>query len=225
MTVMRTKLADRVLPNYTNNEERFNSLSHLFGALLSLIGMIFCIIHSISISSTLSLVASIIYGASNILLFTMSGTYHGLKVSTTKKVFQIFDHCTIYLMIAGTYTPIILCGIFPINATAGMILMGVEWGLALLGIVLNSIDLKRYKAFSLALYLIMGWAVLPMFPIAVQAIGLQGFLWILAGGVVYSIGAILYGIGAKKSIMHSIFHVCVVLACVLQFIGIYFFVL
>ncbi len=225
MTTLRTKLEDRSLPYYTPAQDSFNSISHLFGAGLSLIGLAACIHLSISEGSMLSLAASIIYCLSNFLLYSMSGIYHGLKAGMTKKVFQVLDHCTIYLMIAGTYTPIILCGIMPVNPTAAWILMAVEWGMAVLNIILNAIDLKKFKVFAFISYLVMGWAIVPMYAQVMNILTVPGFMYILSGGVVYTVGAALYAAGSKYSWMHCVFHVCVLIGSILHFFGIFLYVL
>ena len=221
----RTKLSDRSLPYYTPAEETFNAVSHIIGGALSAGGMLACISVSLMHHSGYELAASLIYGISNILLYTMSSIYHGLPQGTAKKVFQVLDHCTIYIMIAGTYTIIAMCGIARISASAAITLLIVEWTLAALAITLNAIDLRSYRTFAMIANLVMGWAVLPMYKIVMAALTPAGFWYILGGGIIYTIGAVLYAIGSRKSYMHCVFHVFVLAGSILHFIGIFLYVL
>ena len=145
----RVKLADRVLPTYSKGEEILNMVSHIVGASLGIIALVLCVIFSAIHNNVYGIIASSIYGVSLILLYTMSSIYHGLKpTGTAKKVFQIIDHCSIFILIAGTYTPFALCTLRQYNSTIGWALLGIVWALGILGIVFNSIDLKKYKIFS-----------------------------------------------------------------------------
>jgi hemolysin III len=172
-----------------------------------------------------TVVGSSIYGGSMILLYTVSSVYHGLHLNMGKRVMQVLDHCSIYLLIAGTYTPIVLGPIRESSPAWGWSLFGVVWGCAVLGIVFNAIDMKRFEKISMVLYLGMGWCVVMAAKPAILAVGLEGMLWILLGGIVYSIGAILYGLGVKHRYMHSVFHIFVVAGSILQFFGIFFHVI
>ena len=165
-------------------------------------------------------VGSIIYGLSMVALYTVSSVYHGLRPGTGKKVLQVLDHCTIYLLIAGTYTPILLSAFLPVYPGIALGLLVMEWGLAALAITLTAIDLKKYKVFSMVCYLFLGWGILFFLPQAMEVMGKAGFGWLLAGGITYTIGAILYGIGSKKPWFHSIFHVFVFFGSLLQFVAI-----
>ena len=138
---------------------------------------------------------------------------------------QVIDHCTIYLLIAGTYTPIVLIGFRPVYPAIGWGLFIVEWTLAALATTLTAIDLKKYNVFSMICYIGLGWAVIPFWKQALQALTLPGFLFLLSGGIAYSIGAVLYGIGSKKRWMHSVFHIFVVIGAILQFFCILFYAL
>ena len=145
----RVKLADRVLPTYTKGEEIFNMVSHIVGGALGIAVLALCVIFSALHHNVYGIVSTSIYGVSLILLYTMSSIYHGLNPNrTAKKVFQIIDHCSIFILIAGTYTPFALCTLREYDTATGWTLFGIVWGLSILGIVLNSIDLKRYKVDS-----------------------------------------------------------------------------
>lgn len=221
----RTKLDDRNLPTYTKGEEIFNMVTHIVGGSIGIIGMIICLVISIIHKDAYSIIGSIIYGISMIFLFTMSSVYHGLNPKRkAKKVMQVLDHCTIFILIAGTYTPILLSPIRIVDPVAAWVMFAIVWILAIIGIVLNAIDLKQYKVFSMICYLVMGWLIIFKMDLLIEAITMPGAMLILAGGIVYTIGTILYGIGRTKKYMHSIFHLCVDIATLLQLIAIILYV-
>jgi len=221
----RTKLRDRKLPSYTKGEEIFNMVSHITGGALGIAATTLTVIMAAIHRNPMGVVASAIYGATMIILYTMSSIYHGLKPQTTsKKVFQIIDHCAIFLLIAGTYTPFSLCAIRSQNTALGWVIFGVNWGAAALGITLNAIDLKKYKKFSMICYLCMGWCVVFAAKQTFNAIGVGGTVFLLTGGVAYTIGAVLYGVGKKHRYFHSIFHLFIIAGSVLHFFSILFYV-
>lgn len=221
----RTKLADRILPNYTRGEELFNMISHIVGGGLGVLALVAGILVSALTSDVWAVVGCSIYGASLIALYTMSSVYHGLRPGIAKKVLQILDHCTIFFLIAGTYTPILLSSIRPVSPGWAWTLFGLVWGLAALGIVFNAIDLKRFSRFSMICYIGMGWCILLATKTAIEAIPLPGLLFLFGGGVAYTVGAVLYGLGKKHRYVHSIFHLFVVLGSILQFFCILFWVI
>ena len=144
----RTKLKDRILPTYTKGEEIFNMVSHIVGGAFGIVALVLCIIFSAIHKNVYAVVSSSIYGIMMILLYTMSSIYHGLKPQKkAKKVFQILDHCSIFLLIAGSYTPFCLVTFREYNSALGWSIFGIIWFMAVLGIVLNSIDIKKYKVF------------------------------------------------------------------------------
>jgi len=221
----RVKLQDRVLPVYTKGEEIFNMVSHIVGGGLGIVALVLCVIFSAIHKNTYGVVSSAIYGATMILLYTMSTIYHGLKAdSTAKKIFQILDHCSIFLLIAGSYTPFALCTIREVDTTSGWLIFGIIWGMAALGIALNAIDLKRYKVFSMICYLVMGWIIIFKFDLLLKGLNINGLILLVAGGVVYTVGAIFYGFGKKHKYMHSVFHLAIVLGSLLQFLCILLYV-
>ena len=221
----RTKLKDRPLPTYTKGEEVFNMVSHIVGGAVGIAALVLCIIFSAVRHNGYGLVGSIVYGVSMITLYTMSSVYHGLREGTAKRVMQVLDHCTIYLLIAGTYTPILLSAMRPIDPVASWILLGVVWGLAALAITLTAIDLKKYAVFSMICYIGMGWCIIFKIPLLLAAVGWGGFWLILAGGLCYTVGAVLYGMGRTKKYMHSVFHLCVVAGSVLHLLAILIYAL
>ena len=223
----RTKLIDRRLPDYTRGEEIFNMVSHIVGGGAGVVICALCIIKSFLNHDAYQIVGSFIYGFSMIILYTVSSVYHGLKHPIAKKVMQVIDHCSVFILISGTYTPIALASLREYNTALGWTVFGVVWGVSALGITLNAIDLKKYNVFSIICYLAQGWCIILTGKAAVDAIGFSGFMWLLAGGIAYTVGAVLYGIAGKKTVryMHSVFHIFVVLASLMHFICILFFTL
>lgn len=223
----RTKLIDRRLPDYTRGEEIFNMVSHIVGGGVGVVICALCVIKSFLNWDAYQIVGSFIYGFSMIILYTVSSVYHGLKPETAKKVMQIIDHCSVFILISGTYTPIALVSLREYNTALGWVVFGVVWGVSALGITLNAIDLKKYNLFSIICYLVQGWCIVLTGKIAINAIGITGFLWLLAGGIAYTVGAVLYAVAGRKTVryMHSVFHIFVVLGSLLQFFSIIFYVL
>lgn len=220
----RIRLRDRKLPDYTKGEEIMNMVTHIVGGSLGVIALTLCLIKACLKGGVLEIVCAIIFGLSMILLYTVSSVYHGLHPNMGKRVLQVIDHCTIYALIAGTYTPIALCAIRPLYPALGWGLLAWQWGLGILAAVLTAIDLKKYNAFSMVCYIGMGWSILPFLPQSMAALTAAGFYLVFAGGVAYTVGAILYGIGSKMRWMHSVFHIFVVLGSVLHFLAIFLYV-
>ena len=137
----------------------------------------------------------------------------------------MLDHCTIYFLISGTYTPIALSAIREMNEPAGWIIFGIEWGLTALAVTLTAIDMKKFSVFSMACYVIMGWCIIVAPMLAIDALTLPGFLFVLIGGILYTIGAVIYGIGKKIPYMHSVFHLFVFAGSLVQFLGVYMYAL
>ena len=221
----RTKLRDRKLPDYTKGEEVMNMVTHIVGGGIGLLALVFCVIKSVMKGSLVGILSSAVYGVCMVGLYAMSSIYHGLRPGTGKKVLQVLDHCTIYFLIAGTYTPIVLCAVAPVYPAIGWGLFVFEWALTALAVTLTAIDLKKYNAFSMVCYIGMGWAVLLFMKQTMQVLTKPGFLWLLWGGIAYTVGAILYGIGSKKRWFHSVFHIFVVLGSVLQLVSVLWYAL
>lgn len=221
----RTKLKDRHLPDYTRGEEIFNMASHAAGGGIGIAILVLCIVYSALNSDAWAVVSSAIYGGTMVLLYTISAVYHGLHPNMGKKVMQVLDHCAIYYLIAGTYTPILFCSIRTVSAVWAWALFGAVWGCACIATVFTAIDLKKYAILSMICYMSMGWCIVFAAKIAFEAIPTGGIVFILVGGIVYTVGAVLYGIGSKVRYIHSVFHLFVVAGSILQFFGIIFYVL
>ena len=213
-------LAKRIdLPKYKLGEELVNAISHGIGGLLSIVALILCIIKA---DSGLGLMSALFYGISSIILYVMSCLYHSLAPNNAKRIFRIIDHCSIFLLIAGTYTPFCLC-VLPLNI--GWWIFGFVWGCAVIGILLNAIDMKKFKKISMVLYLVMGWCIIITFKSLWNNMNHFGILLLLLGGVTYTVGAVFYGVGKKKRYMHSVFHLFCVLASLFFFFAVYFYAL
>lgn len=210
---------------YTKGEEKLNMITHIVGGGLGVVALLFCVIVAAYNQNMWAIVSGLIYGFSVILLFTMSSIYHGLHIGLPKRVFRILDHCTIYVLIAGTYTPIMLTHFREAYPTEALRLLTIIWGLAVIGIVLNAIDLKRFLVFSVICYLGMGWAAMFRINELISVLGMTFFILILIGGVLYTVGVLFYVLGKKKRYMHSIFHLFVIAASVLHSVAIAVFVM
>lgn len=222
----RTKLKDRLLPVYTKGEEIFNMVSHIVGGAFAICALVLCVVVAALSGNVWGVVSGAIYGATMIVLYTMSSIYHGLRPEMPKKVFQVIDHCSIYFLIAGTYTPIAVGGqIRQENPVLAWVMFGIVWACCALGVTLTAIDLRKYRVFSMVCYIVMGWLIVFMIRPVLQVLPLAAFLWLLAGGIFYTVGSVLYGIGKKKRWMHSVFHLFVLLGSILQFVSILVYIM
>ena len=190
----RTQLKDRQLPDYTRGEEIFNMVTHIVGGGLAVVILVACVTVAALHGSISGVITSIVYGMSMIMLYTMSSVYHGVPRGYAKKVLQVIDHCTVYFLIVGTYTPIAVCGLTKVNKAVGWTVFGIVWALAAVAITLTAIDLKKFRVFSMICLL-------------------------------YTFGAILYGLGIKHRYMHSVFHIFVILGSLAHFFCIVLYVL
>ncbi len=214
------------IPDYTKGEEIFNMVTHIVGGAFAIAVATLCIIFAAIKHNVYGVISGSIFGAMMIVLYTMSSVYHGLSPKLkAKRVFRVLDHCTIFFLIAGTYTPFALCTLREHNTALGWVYFGVVWGLAALGITFTAINLEKYKVFSMILYLAIGWIIAPVLPILIKSIGKGGVIFLLLGGISYTIGAVLYGVGKKKRYMHSVFHIFIVIGSLMHFFCIFFYVI
>lgn len=201
----------------TLGEEIANAVSHGLGALLSIAGTVILIVIAAINSNAVGVVSVSLYGAGLILLYTFSSLYHSLTNKKAKKVFQIFDHCSIFLLILGSYIPVCLS---MIGGKTGWTLFGVNAFCAILGITFNSIDVKRWHKVSVVLYVIMGWSIIVSLRSLLAVVTIPEFIVELTGGILYTAGIIFYK-NKKTKFMHFIWHLFVLAGSILQ----YFFVL
>ena len=214
------------LPYYTKGEEIFNAVTHIVGGAFGIFALIICTIFAVKYHhDALGILSVVLYGVSMILLYTMSSIYHFLNRNRAKKVFRIFDHCTIYLLIAGTYSP--MCLILLRDTKIGLPLFIAVWVCAIIGITANAINMHAMpiKILSMILYLLMGWAVIFGLKDLLDVFWGPGFYFLLAGGIAYTVGVIFYAIGAKKKWIHGIWHLFVLLGTILHFVSIFFYVI
>jgi len=222
---VKTKILKSEFKGFSKGEEIFNAVSHIVGGTFAIavtvIGIIFATIHN----DSWAIVAMAIYGASMILVYTSSSIYHFLRRNRAKKVFRILDHCMIFLLIAGTYTPYCLIALRG-EGGWGWGIFTAQWVVTILGITFKAINMhdRRVKVFSMTAYLVMGWLGVIAFVPLMNTLALAGILWTVAGGVAYTVGAIFYACGKRKKYIHSVWHLFVVLGSVLQFIAILFYV-
>ncbi len=222
----RTPLAQRKLPDYTRGEEITNMVTHIVGGALGILALVLCPIVGVRHHSAWAVVSGIVYALSMLALYSISSVYHGLSPRLFgKRVMQVLDHCSIFALIAGTYTPIALCTLRAHSPVLGWTIFGVIWALAAVGIALNGVDLKKFDKISQACYLLMGWCIVVRISLVRQLIGETGFWLLLWGGVAYTVGAVLYAIGRKRRYAHSAFHVFVVIGSLLHFLCIVLYVL
>lgn len=234
------------LPNYKLRDELWNSITHGLGAIFGIFVLIFSLIkivnngYDITLPSSdpssytsyiIKIISIIIYSVSLMITYTISCVYHALAKNNGKKVLRIIDHDTVYLLIAGSYTPFCLIslrdetmwGVIPYS---GYIIFSIVWILITIGIVFNSININKYKIISFVMYIVAGWIIILEAKELLNVIGFNGFMFLLFGGISYSLGSILYGIASKKSIwFHTVFHIFVLIGTILQFISIYLYVI
>ena len=203
---------------YSKGEEIFNAVSHIVGGALGLAALVLGIIFAYP--SAVAMAAMAIFGVCIIILYTMSALYHFLRSGRAKAVFRIFDHCTIFLLIAGTYTPYCLIALSGTGVGLGILI--AEWTMAILGITGNGIAMnnKVIKGFSMAFYCIMGWLILVAFVPLYSVLPVASFWLLLAGGIAYTAGIAFYAFGKKVKYFHSVWHLFDIAGTVLQFLSI-----
>lgn len=215
----RKKLKIRV-PKYTLGEEIVNAITHGIGALFGIIGLVLMIVKA---KSALAVATCSVFGATMILLYTMSCIYHSLSPKTEgKKVLRVLDHCNIHLLVFGTYIPVALLGV---GGALGWSLFGLVGAASVTGIVFTAVNIDKYATVSVVCHLVSGWSILVGTSKLVASMGVGGLVFLIVGGALYSIGSILYFIGKKKKYIHGVFHVFTLAGTVFHFLSIYLFLL
>lgn len=218
MEMRRTRIIS--IPDYTLGEELFNSISHGLGALLGAAALALMMVRA---RGALEVTTAALFGASMILLYTMSCVYHALPAGLpAKKVLRVLDHCNVYLLVFGTYIPVSLLGV---GGKTGWVLFGVVGFFTALGVVLTAVDLERFKVAAVICHLLNGWSILFGLSGLMQSMGREGILFLVLGGLMYSLGAILYAIGKKKRYRHSIFHLFCLAGTFFHFWAVYRYLL
>jgi len=206
---------------YTLLEERLNISSHAIGLLFSVIALILLVIRGSEIDDVMYLISFSVFGISLIVLYAASTFYHSAQIPALRNRMRIVDHAAIYVLIAGTYTPFTLV---VLNDRAGWIIFAVSWSMATIGIVLKIFFTGKYDRVSTFMYVFMGWIIVFAFEPLIEKLPYDGLFWLVAGGVSYTVGAVLYGIDRIK-FNHAIFHIFVLLGSVCHFVSVYFYVL
>lgn len=204
------------IKKYTVGEEIFNSVSHGIGAGLSVAGTVVLIVSAVIHTNAWGIVSSCIYGATLIILYTMSTLYHSLTNEKAKAFFRIMDHNTIFLLIAGTYTPITL---YFLGGVTGWVLFAIVWGAAVIGIIINSINLEKARIPSIFCYVVMGWVIIFAIKPLIAAMPTVSLVFLIIGGVFYTLGIIFYAI-KKIKYFHSVWHLFTVAGSVFHYFSI-----
>ena len=206
---------------YSNLEEKLNVWSHFAGLILSVIGLVLLIFRALELENIWAIISFPIFGLSMIILYLASTLYHYSENPKIRYRLNIFDHAAIYVLIAGSYTPFVLVSL---NGTEGYIIFSIVWSIALVGIIFKIFYTGRFDILSTILYLAMGWLIIFSSKSLLQSLDFNGLLWLISGGIAYTIGAILYSIN-KLKLNHAIFHVFVLLGTFCHFISVYFYVI
>ena len=214
------KKREILIPHYTVGEEIFNAVSHGLGALLGVAALVLMVIKARGILPEITVT---MFGVAIVQLYTISCIYHALSPQLKgKKVMRVIDHCNVYLLVLCTYLPAALLGV---GGRIGWLLLGIVFVFTVLGIIFTAVDVDRYQVISVICHLLSGWSILFGIPALLQSIGPHGLVYFILGGVMYSIGAILYGLGKTKKYRHCVFHVFCLLGTFFHFWGIYAFLL
>ncbi len=206
---------------YPEKEEKFNIITHALGVALSIFALIILLVRANLYGSAIHFVSFSIYGASLIILYSASTLYHSSKITKIRHKLNIADHASIYGLIAGTYTPYALV---TLEGTVGWIIFGLIWGFALSGIILKLFFIDKYQTLSTVMYVLMGWIMIFAIKPLINNLAMEGILWLLAGGIAYTVGALIYSID-KMKFNHGIFHIFVLIGSICHFVSIYFWVL
>ena len=206
---------------YSPIEEKINIISHAIGLILSIVALVLLVAHANLHGDVWHIVSFSIFGTSLIILYAASTFYHSAKKPELRLRFKIFDHASIYVLIAGTYTPFTLV---TLNGAIGWVIFGISWGLALTGIILKLFFTGKYNLISTIMYVLMGWVIVFAIKPLINNLPLEGLLWLFAGGISYTIGAILYSIN-KIKFNHAIFHMLVLIGSFCHFVSVFFYVL
>ncbi len=207
--------------HYSPAEERINIASHAIGLVLSFIALLLMVRHASLYGNIWHIVSFSVFGLSLIILYASSTLYHSAKDPVFRSKLRVLDHATIYILIAGTYTPFTL---ITLGGVTGWVIFGASWGMAITGIFLKIFFTGKFDLLSTVMYVFMGWIIVFAFEPLVNNLSSEGLFWLVAGGVSYTVGAILYSIG-KIKFNHAIFHVFVLLGSFCHFVSVYYYVL
>ena len=211
------------IPDYNLAEELISAISHGIGTGLAIAACVLCVVKSVHDGTgAAGIVSASVFGAAIIFLYCMSTLYHAITARRAKRVLRVLDHCSVFLLIAGSYTPFTLVSL---HGWKGWTIFGIIWGLTALGIVFNAIDVDKYEKVSAVINVLMGWLVVVFFKSLVAAVSFRGLVLLFTGGVVYTVSAVLYWLGDRVRYMHSVWHFFVLGGSICHFFAIYFAVL
>ncbi len=208
------------MEEYSKNEELLNTISHAIGIALSIVAAVLLMIKAVHLASPVYIVSFGVFALSLLILYSASTFYHGAKNPAAKQKLKIFDHAAIYVLIAGSYTPFAL---IVLPTAWGWSMFGVEWALALAGIILKLFYTGQFEKISTAAYVLMGWIVVIAIKPLINNLSHQGIMWLFIGGIFYTVGAWLYLI-KKLPYNHAIFHVFVLLGSFSHFVAVYYYI-
>lgn len=206
---------------YTASEERLNVGTHGLGLILSVIGLVMLVLKAAKYGTAIHIVSFAVFGASLVILYSASTLYHSSTTEKARARLRAFDHASIYILIAGTYTPLAL---LVLQGTVGWLIFSVAWGLAVVGVVVKLFFTGRFDHLSTTMYVFMGWIIIFAFKPLVANLAPQGLTWLFAGGIAYTVGALFYSI-KKMPFAHATFHFFVLAGSICHFISVYWFVL
>jgi hemolysin III len=209
------------IKHYSPIEEKINIVSHAIGFVLSIVALVLLVARAIQYGNAWHIVSFSIFGFSLMILYAASTFYHSAQSPALRNRLHIVDHASIYVLIAGTYTPFTLA---TLNGSTGWVLFGISWGLALTGLILKLFFTGKYNIISTIMYVFMGWIIVFAIKPLIHHLPLEGLLWLFAGGISYTMGAILYSIDSIK-FNHAIFHLLVLMGSFCHFMSVYFYVL
>lgn len=212
------------LPDYSRREDWVNSITHIVGGVFAVVVIVVLLVRTISIGKAEYIVTSIIYGLTMLTVYVCSSVYHALRPSNAKKAMRIVDHAVINFMIVGTITPYMILAVAPLNKLMGWGLTIVCWVAAIVAVILTFTLFNKTKVVQMVLYMAIGWSAFMSVFVMWGKFDFTAIFLIILGGVAYTIGAILYGIGRKKKYIHAVFHLFVILGSVLHFIPLYLYV-
>ena len=204
-----------------DKEERLNSISHLVGAALALAGVVVLVVEASQDGHVRRIVSFSIYGSTLFLLYLISTLYHGLPIGRAKQVFRVLDHQAIYLLIAGSYTPLTLISL---NGVVGWWMFGAIWGMAVLGLVLDALPIRGARIVPMIIYFAMGWMIVLAIKPLLEVLPFAGFIWLLVGGVFYTSGIVFYALDRRYPWMHGVWHLFVLAGSISHYVAILVYV-
>lgn len=212
------------LVDYSRKEDWVNSITHIIGAVFALVVTVLCVARGITLNRVDYVVLSLIYGITMLSVFVCSSVYHGLRPNNAKKVMRVVDHAMINFMIVGTITPYMVLAVAPINPIMGWTLLIACWVAAITAVVITFTLFNKTKVIQMVLYMVIGWSSFMTVFVLWKHFSKDAIFLMVTGGIAYTIGAILYGIGRKKKYIHAVFHIFIILGAFLHFIGLYLYV-